>query len=69
MPKDNPGQIAKLQLNNMGYSGQDSGQDRLVVKNSDNKANLAQLKLLTRAHCLIIGSWDGNLNLIEIWMV
>ena len=22
MPKDSPGQIAKLQLNNMGYSGQ-----------------------------------------------
>jgi hypothetical protein len=25
MPKDSPGQIAKLQLNNMGYSGQASG--------------------------------------------
>ena len=24
MPKDSPGQIAKLQLNNMGYSGQAS---------------------------------------------
>ena len=39
MPKDSPGQIAKLQLNNMGYSGQAKGHAH-ICQLSSNSADI-----------------------------
>ena len=44
MPKDSPGQIAKLQLNNMGYSGQAMVNPSLVWGPPANSAFKMKIK-------------------------